>query len=91
MYSGILQSCNLDVLHRPLCADSDKIPEGGTYTVLTYILHLFGFTEYAGCDGATADGQQGGVRSSLLWRAGGVHEQLRHRSRQRTGIKWKMA
>jgi hypothetical protein len=28
-----------DVLHRPLCADSDKIPEGWTST---YILHLSG-------------------------------------------------
>jgi hypothetical protein len=30
-------SCNFDVLHRRLCADRDKIPEGRTFT---HILHL---------------------------------------------------
>ncbi len=39
LYSCTLSSCNCDVLHRTLCADSDKIPEGGTST---YILHLSG-------------------------------------------------
>ncbi len=39
LYSCTLQSCNCDVLHRRLFADSDKIPEGGNST---YILHLSG-------------------------------------------------
>jgi hypothetical protein len=39
LHSCTLQSCNCDVLHRPLCADSDRIPEGGTST---YIPHLSG-------------------------------------------------
>jgi hypothetical protein len=34
LYSVVLQR---DILQRPLCADSDKIPEGETST---YILHL---------------------------------------------------
>ncbi len=38
-YSCILKFCNHDVLHRPLCEDSEKIPEGRTST---YILHLSG-------------------------------------------------
>jgi hypothetical protein len=33
---------NRDVLHRPLCEDSDKIPEDRTST---YILHLSGFNQ----------------------------------------------
>ncbi len=37
----VLQSCNCDVLHRRLGADSDKIPEGWTSI---YILHLSGLS-----------------------------------------------
>ncbi len=37
-YSCTLQSCNCDILHRPLCADKDKIPEGRSST---YILLFF--------------------------------------------------
>ncbi len=37
LHSCTWQSCNCDVLHRRLGADSDKIPEGGTFS---YILHL---------------------------------------------------
>jgi hypothetical protein len=36
-----LRPFNRDVLHRPLCEDSDKIPEGRTSA---YILHLSGST-----------------------------------------------
>ncbi len=35
--SCTLNCCNCDVLHRRLCADSDKIPKGGASA---YILHL---------------------------------------------------
>ncbi len=37
-----LQSCNRDVLHRPLREDSDKIPVARTSTGI-YILHLSGW------------------------------------------------
>jgi hypothetical protein len=37
VYSCTLKSCNRDVLHRPLCEDSDKIPEGGTSTSILYL------------------------------------------------------
>jgi hypothetical protein len=36
-HKNYLGPCNRDVLHRPFCMESDKIPEGGTST---YILHL---------------------------------------------------
>ncbi len=39
-----LQPCYCDVLHRRLCADSDKIPEGRTST---YISHLLPFPSSA--------------------------------------------
>jgi hypothetical protein len=42
LYCCILLSCNCDVLHRRLCADSDKISEGEGRTS-TCILPLFGF------------------------------------------------
>jgi hypothetical protein len=45
---------NRDFLHRPLCKDSDKIPEGGTST---YILHLSDLTLY---DADTLPAAKGG-------------------------------
>jgi len=40
----LYRSCNLNVWHRPLCADSDKIPR--RWDLYTYILHLSVFSTY---------------------------------------------
>ncbi len=65
LYSCTLLSGNHDVLHRPLCADGDKIPKGWTST---YILHLsdleHGLKE-AAQDDEEDDGHGAGARRDL--------------------------
>jgi hypothetical protein len=39
-HSCTLQSCDCYILHRTLSVDSDKIPEGGTTTVLIFSISL---------------------------------------------------